>query len=405
MKRDGWALSIVLAASAVGALGEYMLLVVVNVLILNRTHSAPAVAVLWIIPQVAILATGTIIGRWTDRWDKRRTLWVSNALGGLLIIGLLFTTNVFLIYLIFGLFAVMDGTFRAAFNPYFRWMVPASHRVRANAVNGALNYGALIVGPALAGALLLGGHGEMGVGVVAAALLASAGLLLLAPTLRGTLGDAKSAPATLSWWSDLRGVVRFLRGHRIAAGVLLLFRLALVFGTTADTQEVVFAHRALHLGSSGYGLLVSVAGVGYAVGAIITWIVAKRVPAHWMVGIGSVGAALGYFGYAMAPGFLGAAVGLLGLGICQAAASTGFGAFIQGALPPEEMGRITSSVRSLFAGLTILTTAGGGFLVGNLGVRIWMIGATGAMVLVATMLAVQCLSRAGSAEFQRAAVS
>lgn len=407
MNSERWALWVVLAGSAAGALGETMLLVAVNVLMLVRTHSAPAVALLWVVPQVATLASGTLVGRWTDRWDKRRTLWISNALGGVLVLGLLITPNVWAIYGVFGLFAVVDGVFRAAFNPYFRLLVPVSRRTRANAVNGILKYGALVVGPAIAGTLLLTGHPDTVVVVVAGALLVSAGFLLFIPALNVPPNHLGKTPVhgVGGWWQDLGNVLSFLRSHTPVALVLLLFQLALVFGATADAQEVVFAHRALHLGSSGYGLLVSVAGIGYAMGAVATWFLARRVPTRFLVGLGSLGAALGYLGYALAPGFIAAAAGLLALGICQAAASTGFGAFTQGALPPEAMGRITASVRALSAGLTICTTAGGGLLVGPFGVRLWMVGATGTMVLATAVLASVCLSSVGSLEFRRAAAS
>lgn len=59
MSRKRWALPLVLTASAAGAIGQTTLLIVVNVLMLDRTHSAPAVAALWIVPQAALLATDT----------------------------------------------------------------------------------------------------------------------------------------------------------------------------------------------------------------------------------------------------------------------------------------------------------------------------------------------------------
>ncbi len=399
-------MALVLASSAAMALGEFMLLVVVNVLILTRTHSAPAVAALWIVPQGATLATGTQIGRLTDRWDKRRTLWVSNLVGCILVLGLLATSSVIAIYLVFGLFAVVDGAFRAAFNPYFRLLVPVSARLRANAINGALHSGALVVGPAIAGTLLLTGHPSLVIEVVAGSLGVSAILLQFVPRLNSDSNPSAVVPSGIrGWWTDLRGVFTFLRAHRVVAAIFVLFNVGIVFGGTADAQEVVFAHRALHLGSSGYGLLVSIAGVGYVLGATATWLFAKRVPMRGLVGIGAVGAALGYLGYALSPNFFWAATGLLGLGICQAAASTGFSAFIQSALPPQSMGHITSTARSLFAGLTILTTAGGGFLVGTLGVRIWMVSATSVMVLVAAILLAVCLGEPASGEFDRALTS
>lgn len=383
-----------------------MLLVVVNILILTRTHSAPAVAALWIVPQIATLATGTQIGRFTDRWDKRRTLWISNVVGCILVLALLVTSSVIVIYVVFGLFAIVDGTFRAAFTPYFRLLVPPSSRLRTNAVNGALHSGALVVGPAIAGTLLLTGHPSLVVEVVAGSLAASAILLGFVPRLNpDSHRTVEGRTGIRGWWADLGSVFAFLQGHRIVAAIFVLFNLGIVFGSTADAQEVVFAHRALHLGSTGYGLLVSIAGVGYVLGATATWVLAKRVPMRWLLGLGALGAALGYLGYALAPNFWWAATGLLGLGISQSAASAGFGTFIQGSLPVESMGRITSTARSLFAALTILATGGGGFLVGTFGVRLWMASATSMMVLVAGALFMVCMSRPALEEFHRAVAS
>ena len=55
-------LVVVMAALAVAAVGSVMLLVGVNVLVLTETHSAPAVARLWIVPKIAVLGVGSLVG-------------------------------------------------------------------------------------------------------------------------------------------------------------------------------------------------------------------------------------------------------------------------------------------------------------------------------------------------------
>lgn len=382
-----------------------MLLVAVNVLILVRTHSPPAVAALWIVPQLALLGSGSVVGRLTDRWDKRRTLAVTNLAGGAVAVGLAMTPDVPVTYAVFGLFSVLGGMFQAAFVPYFRLLVPTPARPRANALQGAFQYGALVLGPALAGALLVRGRPDTVVWGVAGALVLSGALLFLAPALNVPLEAGARSRQPPSYGEDLAMVARFLRARPIAAGVMVCQGLLMVFGAAADAQEVVFAHRALHLAASGYGLLVSTAGIGYFAGAGVSWAAVGRTPVRYLMAVGEVFSGLGYLFYALSRGFIPAAAGLVVLGVAQAAASTGYGTFIQGALPPAAMGRITATLRSVFAGITVLATVAGGVLVQADGVRPWMVGASSVMVLAGLCLAVLCLSPGGRLEFQRASES
>ncbi len=399
-------LAIVLAALAAGALGQTMLLVGVNVLVLQRMHSAPAVAALWIVPQVALLATGSLAGRYTDRWDKRRTLAFTNIIAGAAVLLLVAAGGRVIIYGVFAFVAVLGGMFLAAFNPYFRELVPPSRRARANAVKGGFQYGSLVLGPALAGVLLIHGRPDTVIACVAVALLLSGALLHFAPSLSvaEAAGGARESPSP-TYLGDLKMVAAFLKARPVTAGVMASSGLLLVFGAAADAQEVVFVHRALHLGASDYGLLVSTAGVGYLAGAGVSFLAASRTPLRWLLGVGEVLAALGYLFYALSHGFFLAAAGLTELGMAQAVASTGYGTFIQGALPVSQMGRITATMRSVFAGLTILVTLSGGYIVQAVGVRPWMVGATAAMVLAGLGMAAVCMLPAGVAEFRRAAAT
>ncbi len=243
------------------------------------------------------------------------------------------------LYVVVGVVAALDGVFRSAFGSYFRRMVPTAGRTRANAVRGVLQYGALVAGSALAGVLLIQGRPDT-VLEVNAALLVVSGLLLWVPRLNPAAADASGTRGR--WRQDLGWVWQFFRERPIVGAVMGLFNLGMVFGVAADAQEVVLAHRALLMTASTYAALVSLAGVGYVLGAAAAWLIAPRVPARWLVQVGSVASGAGYLVYALSQGFSQAAAGLVGLGLFQALANTGFAAFTQGALPPVQMGRIAS---------------------------------------------------------------
>jgi hypothetical protein len=391
------ALAVVYAALAAAAVGQTMLLVALNVAILNRTHSAPAVAGLWVVPLLATMATGTLAGRYVDRWDSRRVLVLTNVSAGVVALSIAWLNAVWDIYLAFAVFAVLDNAFRTAFAPYFTRLVPAVHRPRANAIRGGLTYGALVLGPALAGAILLASRPAAVIEVVGGALILSGGLMAVAP--RCAVRDRSDAPAAGGIWADLGAVAAFFRARRGITAVMALFQLVVALASAADAEEVVFVHRALHLGASGYALLVSTAGVGYLVGAGIAWVVARRTATRWLVSVGLTGATLGYLTYALSHAYAPAAAGLLALGAAMAIASTGFSTFVQWALPMDKMGRILGAVRSAASAATVATTLLGSVAVAEDGVRAMMVSACGLAVLAALGMVAVAASTAGQRVF------
>ena len=145
------------------------------------------------------------VGSFTDRWDRRPTLLLSNVAAGLVVLP--FLPGVAALYAAVGVVAALDGVFRSAFGPYFRRMVPTAGRTRANAVRGVLQYGALVAGSALAGVLLIQGRPDTVLEVNAALLVVSGLLLLWVPRLNPAAADASGARGR--WRQDLGWVWQF----------------------------------------------------------------------------------------------------------------------------------------------------------------------------------------------------
>lgn len=157
------------------------------------------------------------------------------------------------------------------------------------------------VGPALAGALVaIAGPGAalavdaVTFGAVAIVLVTASGLTLDTNVDAGTVGRLRAGLSEV--WTR-----RTVRRLMIVAG------LGLMFGAAVVPIEVVFAKRTLHVGDTGYGLLMTSWGVGMLVGgAAFAGAARFRLSSLISAGMFLIGAA--YAGLAASPDFAAAAV-------------------------------------------------------------------------------------------------
>lgn len=372
-------LLILLVGRGVSALGDFAYLIAINVWVLERTRSPIAVAAIWLIPLVPGILVGPFIGTWTDRWEKRRILWITDAVRGLALLVLPFLSIAGMFVDMF-VVAVAGDFFSSALNPYSTWLIPESSRPQYNAWSGFSRRGALILGPAIGGALLLRGTPSTAVWMDSATFVLSGISWLLLPRLmtHQLLRGVDEAPTRFSMRlrADWRAVQEFFYRRKSVQRVLIfnVFMMAMI--ATADAQEVVFTNRILRLGGTGYGMLVTVTGVGFVFGSIGAAIFSKRIPYRQFLRVGGVLAAGGYVAYAFSHTPAEAAASLIGLGIFQALFSMGYGTYWQDEIPIERMGRVQAVVRPFQSGAMIAAIIIGGVLAHRFGVRPMMIGAT-----------------------------
>ncbi|PGQ46927.1 hypothetical protein COA16_31165, partial [Bacillus thuringiensis] len=135
--------------------------------------------------------------------------------------------------------------------------------------------------------------------------------------------------------SDWKQVMDYMLGeNRFLFSIYILFTSIIVLGVSLDSQEVLFAKEVLGLNTSGYSLLVSIAGVGYVIGSLIIMIsekvftnnqlVKRMLSTENLIRFGSIASATGFLLYAFSNGFLIAAIGFVILGIGQCLASIGY---------------------------------------------------------------------------------
>ena len=339
--------------------GGWVYLIALNLIVLDMTGSALAVAGLYIVKPAATLLTNFWAGSVIDRTNQRNLMIVLDVLRAVLIACLPFASSLWLIYAFVLLINMAGSMFEPASMSYITKLIPVKNRQRFNAFRSLIDSGAFLIGPAVAGLLFMMGTPVTAIYLNAVALLISALILSAMPKLEQKAA-AMEFPKRMSWEiirADWRIVIAFSKRHVLVMTVFFLFSCMMVMATAIDSQEATFSKRVLGLTDGEYGFLVSIAGAGIIAGAIVNTVFTKRLGVAALIGGGSVMVSLGYLLYAFSSSFAAAAIGFFILAFSLAFANTGFHTFTQNNIPVEVMGRTVSVYSLLEALLIIITTA------------------------------------------------
>jgi Major Facilitator Superfamily len=256
--------------------------------------------------------------------------------------------------------------------------------------NAALNVGfsaTFVLGPVVGGAIVAGASASTALFIDAASFIACGALLLdLHPGVEDAAGESVRARLQAAW--------SHIKQAPALRGLLLVDALAIVFFTSAGPIEVPFAKATLHAGDRGYGLLMTVWGLGVVIGSIIFARSARR-PLTAMLTGATFAIGLAYAGMAAAPSLLTAClvavIGGAGNGVeVPALIST-----VQQLTPEKLHGRLMGAVESLGALAIAVGLPLGGALVALSSPRTaFLVVGVGAMLSAVAFLRLSLRSRA-----------
>lgn len=249
--------------------GNWLTNIAITLLILQRTHSGLAVGILAACQYGPILLLSVYGGVIADRYNKRRMLLLTQTLEmvesiGLAVLAFLPHTPVYSFYLI----AIVGGALLAFDNPLRRSfvseMVPPKSLPNAVVLYSLIVNTARVLGPALAGALVVAFGYGWAFAVDAATYLAVISSLLL--MRESELHRDKPQPRQKG---EISAGFRYVYHAPI---LLINFSMLLVIGTLAynfNTTLPLFVTKGLHAATGIYTVLYSLMGVGSIITALI----------------------------------------------------------------------------------------------------------------------------------------
>ncbi|TYS19114.1 MFS transporter [Rossellomorea vietnamensis] len=332
--------NLLLLGLGISTFGDFIYLVAINILVLQLTGSAAAVAGLWIIGPAASLLTKFWSGSLVDRINKRGLMILTDIVRALFIALIPFCESVLFIYIILFFLSVSKAFFEPASIAYITGLIPEAERKRFNSFRSLITSSAFLIGPAVSGVLILASSVEASIWINSISFLFSAAVLYLLPNVESGRDRAKITLAVLK--EDWKAIYQFSFTHRYIAVVYFLSQFFMVAALAMDAQEVVFTRQILLLTEAEYGFLISITGIGSIVGASVVSAVSAKLSVRLLMNTGFLLVSAGYLFYAFSFSFWTAAAAFLVLGFFNPFWGTGFMTFYQNNVPFDLMGRFTS---------------------------------------------------------------
>ena len=279
-------------ASLVSQCGDWILTIGLAFHVYEQTGSTLASGGLIaasVIPQIVL---GSVTGVFVDRWDRRRTVVVTNLLMAACAATLLVAEE--RIWLVFPVLAAVNVV-EAFFVPAEQSLVPALVRpddlVACNALNGQSAQVARLVGAAAGGVLAAQGGLTLVVVVDVATYLLAAGLLRTLPPdrRRGALAPAPDlggrCAAVVADWTE---GVRQMRDEPTLRLLLVLTALTSVGEGIFGTLFLPYVRDVLDGTPAEYGAITSLQALGSIGAGLLLAVLAARGDPRVLLGVGFV---------------------------------------------------------------------------------------------------------------------
>ena len=375
----------------ISLIGDWVLMIGLPIYVYLLTRSVLALSIALLASSLPNIVLGSIAGVFVDRWDRKRTMVITNLLMGLLLLPLLLvrtSDRVWIVYVVAFVGTSVEQFFTPAQNALLPTLIDETHLVQANSLNSLTSEFARLVGPALGG-LIAAAFGLIGIVLADTASFLIAALLIgcirapsrpqvaTAPTVppAGAASETALPAAELGaiarLWHEWKDGLRVIRAERTLAVILAMFSIVMVGEGVFGVLYPVFVYRILHGGAAQIGQLMSAQAVGGLLGGLLLGWLGKRVMSRWVIGLFGMAFGLTDLAIFNTPAFfpffwlsvgLFVAAGLVGIG-----PMTGARSLLQAKSPDAYRGRIFGVLGMLMGLFALIGTITAGFLTDHLG--------------------------------------
>jgi DHA3 family macrolide efflux protein-like MFS transporter len=335
-------------AQMVSVFGDFLALYAVLSAMSFRMHaSARAITLVTVFFLLPMALIGPVAGVFVDRWNPKRTLVTSDLARAVLALGLVIAGAPWHIYMVFFALSTFSSFFLPARSVVMPQIMPMEGLMSANAVMQQTAQMMQIASPAIAGALA----GWAGPSVCY--YLDSASFIFSAVMISAMTIPARPAHANRhvdSVLKDLFSGTRFILGHPVISFVILSIAAGTFAMSAFGSLTAVFVRDVLHSNSYLFGTLGSLIGLGMLGGGFVVAPLARRIQqkAHLVTsGILLCGISIGTI--ARIPNDVVALIGCLGIGVGASLMIIAATSLMQGQVPQEMRGRVSSSAMSLIS--------------------------------------------------------
>ncbi len=335
-------------ATLVSIFGDFLALYAIFSEMTFRMHaSARAITLVTVFFLLPLALVGPVAGVFVDRWHPRRTMVTSDIARAALVLGLVFAHAPWHIYMVFLALSTFSSFFTPARSVAMPQIVPLHGLMGANALIQQTVQILQMGSPVVAGALA-GWAGPSSCYYLDSASFVFSGLMIatIAIPARPPHANREVKPIV----RDLMSGMRFIVGHPVIGFVILSIAAGTFAISAFGSLIAVYVRDVLHANSYVFGALGSSIGAGMLAGGFAVTPVARRIQqkAHLITaGILLCGASIGMI--ALIPNTATAVAGCVALGVGASLLTIAAMTLMQGQVPAEMRGRVSSSSMSLIS--------------------------------------------------------
>ncbi|MCM3387081.1 MFS transporter [Ureibacillus chungkukjangi] len=337
-------------------LGNWIYLIALNLSVWHLTHSPAAVAGIYMVGPVARILSNLVAGSIIDRNNKRRLMIWSDIIRGVLVFIMPFSTSIWVIYSLIFIANIASSFFGPSSTYVITKLVNDNDKQRFNALLSTINSGSFMIGPALAGGIIVLSNTSVAMWINSLTFFVCALAIYLLPKFDDVTSDIREIVRLHTIIEDFKVVWSFIRQLPALLYFLLLFNLALIIAFALDSQEMTFIKDVLDASDSVYGIIVSVAGVGAIIGGIFATALVNKLSLKTYIGLGFSLTLLSYTVFYASNTLWLAIVSFVTLGLFMAFCNTGYATLYQKTIPTKIMGRFGSAINLLQSALQVTLT-------------------------------------------------
>lgn len=355
------------------------------ILIQRLTGSTVAIAGLMIAIALPALIFGVLSGVYVDRFDRRKTMIVSDFLRAALVLSFILVDTVDLLPLLY-VIAFVQATIGTLFNPARSALLPRivgkEKLLAANSVSQTSRIVFNLLGTTAAGILA-----SLSTGFAPAFIADSLTFLISAVLItRIATGGAPTERDPSRVWDDMKSGFRVLTASRPLQGMLVGAGVAMLGLGAVNVLGVPFIIGELGISEAYFGLVEfsQVAGMVLSGSVVAVLAVKLRAPTLVTAGLMGVGVAVGLLAGSSEIWQLGLV--LFGVGLFVTPTQAGVSTLSQTLIEDEMRGRVGGALSALISGANVLSMGVAGVAAAAIGIR-GVFVLSGVIAIVAGLLA------------------
>ena len=349
---------------AVSMSGTWMQRIAQSWLVLSMTGSGTAVGLVVAFQYLPVLIFGPFGGVIADRFPKRKVLYFTQGISGLLalILGILVVTKtaeLWMVYLLASLLGLSDAIDSPTRQTFIHEMVGSERIKNAVTLNSILANMGKVIGPAIAGIVIA--TSGIGVCFFLNAISFAAVIICLSYMRDAELHRTEPIKETKG---QLVNGLRYIQRTPVIRNILIMMAIVGTLTYEFQVSLPLIAKFTFHGDAKSYALLMSAMGVGSILGGLVT--ASRKSSGPVALSWATIILGLTIVGGSLAPNMTVAAVFMLFSGVCAITFSAIGNSTIQLISEPSMRGRVMALWTVAFLG----TTPIGGPIVGWIGEHI-----------------------------------